>query len=345
MKRAWMILGLAALLSFAGCGDQKADQLYEEGISALEAEDYEGAVEAFDELTALGERLPEAYRGAGIAWLQQGAYPEAIAAFSRSLNYMDYDNEAFENDVTYYLAQARLSYGETDKAISLYSDILKKGENSQCFYLRGKAYMIQGEMEKAAQDFSRALEGCTDYDLYINIYQLYADQGNSAEGLEYLDSALSLEPETGEDYCQRGRIYCLRGEYEEAADELIQAIDLEYSDAMLLLGSVYLEMDDSASARSMYQEYLAAGNSPARAYNGLALCDIHDGQYDNALKNIASGLEEADEEEQQGLLYNEIAVYEYQRDFETAKTKMAEYLERYPDDQEAVRENQFLSTR
>lgn len=345
MKKTWIILGVAAALLLSGCGDQKADQLYEEGLSALEGEDYEGAVEVFDELTALGERLPEAYRGAGIAWLAQEAYPEAIAAFSRSLNSMDYDNEAFEKDVTYYLAQARLSYGETDKAISLYSEILKKGEDSQCFYLRGKAYMIQGDMDSAARDFQRALKDCTDYDLYINIYQLYADQGKSSEGMEYLDLALTLEPETGEDYCQRGRIFCLQREYEAAADALIQAIDLEYPDAMLLLGSVYLEMDDSAGARSMYQEYLTAGDSPARAYNGLALCDIYDGQYDSALENIVGGLEEADEEERQGLLFNEIAVYEYQRDFETAKAKMAEYLEQYPDDQEAVRENQFLSTR
>ena len=45
------------------------------------------------------------------------------------------------------------------------------------------------------------------------------------------------------------------------------------------------------------------------------------------------------------LLYNEIVVYEYQKDFATAKSKMAEYLAAYPDDQDAVRENQFLSTR
>ena len=129
-------------------------------------------------------------------------------------------------------------------------------------------------------------------------------------------------------------------------DALVEAVNLEYSDAMLLLGRVYLNMGDSASARSMYQNYLDEGEYPGRGYNGLALCDIYEGSYDSALQNIQSGLEAGeDEEARKSLLYNEIVVYEYQKDFATAKSKMAEYLAAYPDDQDAVRENQFLSTR
>ena len=45
------------------------------------------------------------------------------------------------------------------------------------------------------------------------------------------------------------------------------------------------------------------------------------------------------------LLYNEIVVFENQLDFETAKSKMQEFLEKYPGDQEAVRENTFLQSR
>ena len=51
---------------------------------------------------------------------------------------------------------------------------------------------------------------------------------------------------------------------------------------MLLLGRVYLEMEDPASARSMYQEYLQKSEQGAKAYNGLAMCDIYDGAYDSA---------------------------------------------------------------
>ncbi|HIS27248.1 MAG TPA: tetratricopeptide repeat protein [Candidatus Pullilachnospira intestinigallinarum] len=346
MKKRWILLGCMLLLTVGGCGSSQADALYNSGIEALNEGDYEGAAETFDQLTRMGKRLPEAYRGEGIAWLRQEAYPEAIAAFSRSLNYMDFSNGEFERDVTCYLAAARLAYGETEKAIDLYSGLLKKKADPQYYYLRGKAYLIQGDLEKAQKDFERALKDSTDYNSYITVYQLYVDQGQGQQGQEWLEMALQLTPETGEDYYQQGRIFVLQEEYEEAADALVEAVNLEDTDAMLLLGSVYLNMGDSASARSMYQNYLTSGEYPGRGYNGLALCDIYEGSYDSALQNIQSGLDAGeDEEARRSLLYNEIVVYEHQEDFATAKSKMAEYLAEYPGDQDAVRENQFLSTR
>ena len=213
MKKIWLLLGCTLLLA-AGCGTSQADELYNNGIEALNEGDYEGAVEAFEQLTQSGKRLAEAYRGEGIAWLRQEAYPEAIAAFSRSLNYMDFSNAEFEKDVTYYLASARLSYGEVDKAIELYSGLLRKEADQECYFLRGKAYLIQGDLENAQKDFTRALADSTDYNSYITIYQLYVDQGQRSEGQVWLEMALELTPETGEDYYQRGRILVLQEEYE-----------------------------------------------------------------------------------------------------------------------------------
>ena len=157
--------------------------------------------------------------------------------------------------------------------------------------------------------------------------------------------ALELEPQDGEDCYHRGRIYEYEKNYEAARDELKTAMEQGYEDAMLLLGRVYLEMEDPASARSMYQEYLQKSEQGAKAYNGLAMCDIYDGAYDSALENIAQGLKENSKEDEQGLLYNEIVAYEYKRDFATAKEKMKIYLEQYPEDEAALRENEFLSTR
>jgi hypothetical protein len=47
----------------------------------------------------------------------------------------------------------------------------------------------------------------------------------------------------------------------------------------------------------------------------------------------------------QSLLYNEIAAYEYLGNFERAKVLMDKYLGKYPDDEKALREAGFLSTR
>lgn len=344
MKKVCMVLG-CLLLAVTGCGNSKADQYYESSIKALEEEKYDAAISDLEQVIQSGERLPEAYRAYGIAWLSKESYPEAIAAFSRSLNSMDDENEEFEKDVMFYLAQARLAYGEVDKALEVYGKILKDGADPQAFFLRGKAYMGINDFENAEKDFTRALKDCKDYNLYINIYQIYTEKNKTVEGSEYLEQALGMKPETGEDYYHRGRIYEYQREYEKAKESLIEALKLDCEDAMLLLGRIYLEMDDSASARSMYQEYLTESEKGARAYNGLAICDIYEGNYDSALENIQKGLAENDSEETRGLLYNEIVVYEYKRDFAAAKEKMKTFLEQYPEDAEALRENEFLSTR
>ena len=344
MKKILAILGVLTF-AIAGCGNEKADQYYANGIESIKNGDYDTAITDMEQVIQAEERLPEAYRAYGIAWLAKKSYPEAIAAFSRSLNSMDNENEEFEKDVMYYLAESRLLQGEVDKALEVYGDILKMGKDPQAFFLRGKVYMNRNDYENAGKDFARAVDGCKDYNLYINIYQIYADKNKSVEGDAYLEQALAMEPKTGEDYYHRGRIYEYRKDYEKAREELIQSLNLEYEDAMLLLGRIYLETDDSASARAMYREYLSKSENGARAYNGLAICDIYEENYDSALENIEKGLAENNLEEDRGLLYNEIVAYEGKRDFETAKKKMKVFLEKYPDDEDALRENEFLSTR
>ncbi|MEI3218996.1 MAG: tetratricopeptide repeat protein [Lachnoclostridium sp.] len=45
------------------------------------------------------------------------------------------------------------------------------------------------------------------------------------------------------------------------------------------------------------------------------------------------------------MMFNEIAAYEKMGDYETAKEKLREYTEKYPDDENAAKEAEFLETR
>ena len=123
-------------------------------------------------------------------------------------------------------------------------------------------------------------------------------------------------------------------------------MSLLYTQGAVLLGMVYKAQGDTANARAMYQQYIETeGSSPAKGYNGLALCDIDDGNYDNALTDITNGLADASTEEMQDLLYNEVVVYEKKLDFATALSKIQEYLKMFPDDENASKELIFLQSR
>ena len=131
-------------------------------------------------------------------------------------------------------------------------------------------------------------------------------------------------------------------DYENAESELKQAIDGDNTEALVLLGMVYMDKGDSANAKAMFQQYVSQAENGAKGFNGLALCDIEDGDYDSALSDIESGIHVAGAEDMQSLLFNEIVVYEKKLDFQTALQKAQEYLELYPEDKLLRRNLHFL---
>ena len=70
-----------------------------------------------------------------------------------------------------------------------------------------------------------------------------------------------------------------------------------------------------------------------------------DGDYDAALNNISKGIAENKADVTESLLFNEIVIYERMLDFDTAKQKMQAFVEKYPENAEARRENLFLASR
>ena len=161
----------------------------------------------------------------------------------------------------------------------------------------------------------------------------------------YLEAALSGTAKNAEDHCDRGRVYYYMDDYENAESELKQAIDGDNTEALVLLGMVYMDKGDSAYAKAMFQQYVSQAENGAKGFNGLALCDIEDGDYDSALSDIESGIHVAGAEDMQSLLFNEIVVYEKKLDFQTALQKAQEYLELYPEDKTVKKELAFLKTR
>lgn len=339
-------LFLAAAL--AGCGGN-GDALYKDGVAKLEAGQYEQAAAVFKQGIDENVRLAENYRGLGIASFEQGDYETAVTMLKQSLESMDAVNDEFTIDVYYYLAEAYRARGELVRAAEAYTKLLEYTHTAQAYEKRGTVYMEKGDTDRGIKDFEKAVELDDSYEVIWQVYSVCRTNGLEKEGSSFLEQALddsSREASSAQDYYYRGLFEYTLEYYDDARDDLLQAVNKDSDEARLLLGKVYLAMDDVVSARSLYQEYLTRNTDAAEAYNGLALCDIKEEQYDSALQNIEQGLSKATtDEDKQGLLFNRIVAYEYKLDFEQAKTSMADYVKTYPDDEDAARENQFLQTR
>ena len=339
---------IAAALLVTGCARADAKELFESGAAALEEGRYEDAREAFDEVIDKREFEAEAYRGIGLTYLSTVDYADACIAFERALLYSDDKDADFLRDVNLYLAYCRSRHAQSDKALEIYDSMLKRGADPEVYFLRGKLFMEEGDEEAARQDFDRAVALSSDYDLYISIYQLYNARKKDADGADFLEMALEIAEQADDAYYSRGLVYYYLQNYNEARDQLSEALaaDPEDTDALLLMGRVYLAMDDVADARALFKEHAGEASSvAAAAYNGLALCDMAEGIYESALNNVEKGLELAEGGTRQALLFNEIVIYENQQDWSTARKKAAAYVSRYPSDEAGLRENEFLASR
>ena len=336
--------GLGALL-LTGCGGEN-QKTYEQANADLEEANYDYALNEYQACISAGYKLAQSYRGSGIVKLRTGDYQGAIDDLTNALN-DEKTGKSDRKDLLEYRAAAELKAELYDQAMADCQTLAEDYSlNANDYYLTGCVALAMDSYDEASSNFSEAYGSDSTYEMAIQIYEAYLGQDMEADGTRYLEAALKTEAKTADDYCERGKVYYYMDDYENTRTELTTAADKGSTEATLILGMVYMAQGDTSNARSFYQQYIDAdGDDPAKGYNGLALCDISDGDYDSALQNISQGLGDATSDEMRDLLFNEIVVYEKKLDFSTALSKAQEYVQTFKDDDAAAKELTFLQSR
>ena len=336
--------GLGALL-LTGCGGEN-QKTYEQANADLEEANYDYALNEYQACISAGYKLAQSYRGSGIVKLRTGDYQGAIDDLTNALN-DEKTGKSDRKDLLEYRAAAELKAELYDQAMADCQTLAEDYSlNANDYYLTGCVALAMDSYDEASSNFSEAYGSDSTYEMAIQIYEAYLGQDMEADGTRYLEAALKTEAKTADDYCERGKVYYYMDDYENARTELTTAADKGSTEATLILGMVYMAQGDTSNARSFYQQYIDAdGDDPAKGYNGLALCDISDGDYDSALQNISQGLGDATSDEMRDLLFNEIVVYEKKLDLSTALSIAQEYVQTFKDDDAAAKELTFLQSR
>ncbi|MEE3437191.1 MAG: tetratricopeptide repeat protein [Lachnospiraceae bacterium] len=336
-------LAAAAILMLTGCGNPEAKEAFEAAAAALDEGRISEAEAGFAALIEEGEFLSESWRGTGIIQLLSEKPADACISFEKARLYAEDQSPDYLRDVDMYLAAARTEHGEAAKALAIYDEILAEAYDPETAFLRGSLLLKSGEAEKAAEDFSSIAAENVNSDLMIAISDLYRMNGYAAEADEYLEKIIAGGSSV--DAARRGLAHYYLEEYPEAEADLRDAVaaDPLDSDALILLGQALLAQERTEAARALFKEH--SGDQSAASLCGLALCDMADGNYEDALARIEAGLALGDETAAQGLAYNEIAVLEYLGRWDEAKAKARAYAAAYPTDKAGILENAFLKTR
>lgn len=337
------VLFLLAVL-LAGCGN--AGEKTQNAMALIASFDYQDALAELDAAEEEGENLRLINRARGIAHMGLTQYAEAIECFRTALSASNGLVENVDFDLNYYLAAAYTKDGQYSQAEETYNAILAlRGNEVDAYFLRGNVRMNNSNYEEAKQDFDKAVDMAPDdYDMLIGIYEVLAHFGYTDAGQAYLRAALDAGGKKMDNYVM-GRIYYYLGEYERAYLALEEAKEKGGEKSYLYLGRAYEATGDYNYAANVYNSYLSSNDGSAELYNQLGLCEMMRGDYQKALEAFQAGMQLENNPILQTLSFNEITVYEYLGEYERAAALLNNYLNNYPDDAQARREYDFLSTR
>ena len=346
MKKIYFLAPvIIACLFLAGCGSVNTKT--EEGMQQISALQYSDALVLFDEASEEGENPKLIARGRGIALLGQTEYEKAAEQFLTALSIGTGLVRDIDYDINYYLADSYMGMGDYEEAENTYSSIIGLKEEPRAFFLRGKARLYQDSYTLAKEDFDEAVSlSPDDFDMVIGIYRIFAENGYREAGEEYLTAALE-KGGRGLTSLNKGKIYYYLGEYQTAASALEEARSADGTDpeSSIYLGRSYEAIGEYNYASNVYESFLARNPKDSAAYNQLALCRMKMGDYEGALESIQAGMQTGETKYMRSLSFNEIICYEYLGEFKKAQALMSAYLSGYPDDEDAQREQIFLSTR
>lgn len=345
IHRIVMTAGVGCLLisMLTGCGNDTTK--ITEGMQLVETLDYQGALTAFDEAEAQKENSRLIARGRGIASMGLTDYEQAVQYFTQALELSSGWVQNVDYDMNYYLAAAYTKNGQPAEAKKVYDAILGlKPEEKDAYFLRGSTELELGDYDSAKADFDQVISmDPKNYDRLIEIYEVLAEYGYREVGQEYLQNVLDTAKQL--DAYDSGRIYYYLGEYQKAYLALEEAKDKGGADSYLYLGRAYEATGDYNYASSVYNNYLSKQGPDAEIYNQLGLCEMAKKEYQKALEAFQAGKQIEGNSLMQTLSFNEIVAYEYLEEYQKAAVLLKTYLQNYPDDQTAIREQQFLSTR
>lgn len=207
------------------------------------------ATEAFQRLTRIAPRNPEAHYRAGLALLNEGKNIEAAREFESALALAP----GYAEPLT-QIVMMDLTAGQRDLALS--------------------------RVEKQVQ---LAPQSASVYDL-LGWVHVAKNENDAAEAA--LLKSVQLDPTLGDAHMRLAELYNASGKFDQASVHAEQAakLDPKNARALLALGVAYQEKGDAAKARTAYEAAMAADPGSAGAANNLAYLMSQQGDQEGAYR-------------------------------------------------------------
>lgn len=228
---------------------------YQQGLDRAKAEDFQGAIAAFDQLLQTCPDYAEAYYQRGLAYFKSGSVASAIADYTQAIAI---DLQSFS--VYYARGLAYLLANQLEESVAdAKQALLLQPQYAAGYDLLGKIRQQQGYLTKAIASYKRAAE-------------LYLDHQDIANCRRCLDTIRNLQPATAkpppstptvayvplttEDFLQQAASKANQGNYREAMDDLdwVVQIDPQQAQGYVYRAQVHAQLGNLEDAIADYQQ-------------------------------------------------------------------------------------------
>lgn len=288
-----------------------------------------------------------ALREEGIQLMDMGSFELALGKFNDALALSYGRVTDTEIDLNYYRGACFFNMQDYENALSTYSNLIAfDKENYEPYFLRGCVYVHLGDAELAVADFNNSVKYDKDnYDLYLEIYKQLDDLGFREYALQFVNMALQINGNSVKDNLSKGRLYMLLEQNDQAEPYLKKAADRGSDEATIYLCQIYQSSGRIDEASGLLQKFVQSESADPAVIGEIGDMTYASGDYQAALVYYQTGLSLESIGNVQQLIRGEIACYEQLDMWDEAKNALAQYVTKYPNDAEAMKEYTFLQTR
>jgi tetratricopeptide (TPR) repeat protein len=290
MILAARIILLAVLVGVqpAQASVEKALLYAQEGVNALMRGNNAKAIEAYGKALE-DENLPEARRASilndrGVAHWRERRHEKALADFERSIELNPSFAPVYNNRGNVLMAMGRL-----EEAIEDFSQAISLAPAyGAAFNNRGNAYMALGQLEQAKADLRKAVSLLPSSAAPLNGRgKIAVAEARPFDSLRYLNRAILLNRNYPAAYRNRAAALIEVRHYDDALNDLEQAVATADGDAQLLIlrGRVHRYDGKHQAAVQDFSAALEIAPENGEAYAGRGLAQLERGRVQDALSD------------------------------------------------------------
>jgi tetratricopeptide (TPR) repeat protein len=179
--------------------------------------------------------------------------------------------------------------GNYPEAIRCYTESINLEPNDYFVYsLRGSAYNITGDLNRALADINNAIQMNPNFaEFYSQRGEIYREIGDLINSISDHDKAIQLKPDSAPAYELRGLARDDNGDYDGAISDYSEAIQIlpDFVEAYTNRGLAYSNKGDLEEAIKDYNEALRNQPNHADAYHNRGIAHGRKGDFDRAIKD------------------------------------------------------------